>query len=60
MYPESSPDSDYMTYSEYMKRLRQDLGDPDFSILDGCAPHNEEEYQTMLAIFQQITKKEND
>lgn len=57
MYPESSPDSDYMTYSEYMTRLRQDLRDPDFSILDGCAPHNEDEYQTMLSLFKQALNK---
>lgn len=60
MYPESSLDSDYMTYSQYITRLRQDLGDPDFSIIDGCAPHNENEYQIMLSIFRKITNGKND
>ncbi|HIW72411.1 MAG TPA: hypothetical protein H9875_07280 [Candidatus Levilactobacillus faecigallinarum] len=60
MYPDYSLDSDYMTYEEYLTRLRKDLNDPEFAIIDGRAPENEDEYQTMLGIFKDVLKKGNE
>ncbi|MFD1455190.1 hypothetical protein ACFQ44_05755 [Levilactobacillus lanxiensis] len=52
-----SRDSDYMTFYEYLNRLRKDLNAPDFSAMEGKAPDSEEEYLNNLKILKQIFKE---
>ncbi|KJW12836.1 hypothetical protein VC81_03960 [Levilactobacillus spicheri] len=53
-------DSDYMTFEEYLTRLRKDLNNPDFAVLDDRAAESEEEYQVKLALFKKVLKKDCD
>jgi len=43
-------DSGFITFDDFMKRLRADLNDPDFFAYDLRAPRSEEEYQDYLRI----------
>lgn len=51
MFDQIGRDSDFMTYQEFIERLRVDLNDPDMTICDGAAPQSEEEYQTILGLL---------
>ncbi|MFD1455191.1 hypothetical protein ACFQ44_05760 [Levilactobacillus lanxiensis] len=51
MFDQIGKDSDFMTYQEFIERLRVDLNDPDMTIYDGAAPQNEDEYQVMLGLL---------
>lgn len=53
-------DSDYMTFREYLARLRKDLNDPDFAVFDDRAAESEEEYQVKLDLFKKVLKKDRD
>lgn len=45
-------DTDFMTMEEFLRRLRLELHDPEFSFLDDSAPHNQHEYDVILSIFK--------
>jgi len=51
MFDQIGKDSDFMTYQEFIERLRVDLNDPDMTIYDGAAPQSEDEYQVMLGLL---------
>lgn len=57
MFDRMNRDSEYMSYKEFIERLRVDLDDPDFFMFDGAAPNDEDEYQTMLALFKKVTER---
>lgn len=52
-------DSDYMTFDDFLARLRKDLNDPDFFAYDLTAPRNEEDYQKLLSIFKEVIASHN-
>lgn len=49
-----SLDSEYMTFEEFIERMKKDLNESDFSVIDCAAPNNEEDYQKLLELFQSI------
>jgi len=48
--------TEFMTYREFMLRLKKDLGEtsPNFWIFDLQTPHNEDEYQDSLRIVKML------
>lgn len=47
-------DSDYMTFKDFLARLRKDIDDPDFFAFDLKVPENEEQYQDMLKMCKYL------
>jgi len=41
-------DSNYMTFEEFINKVRIDLNDSDFMVFDMPAPKNEKQYQEFL------------
>lgn len=50
-------DSDYMTFYEYLDRLRKDLNEPTLHAMEGKAPDSEEEYLNARQALKQIFDK---
>lgn len=47
-------DSEFITFDDFIKRLRSDLNDPDFFAYDLRAPKSEDEYQDYLRICKYL------
>lgn len=47
-------DNDFMTFAEFMTRLRKDLDAPNLHVSDIVTPDNEEKYQKYLVLFRDI------
>lgn len=54
--------TEFMTYREFMLRLKTDLGEtsPNFWIFDLQTPHNEDEYQDSLKIVKMLYNMTDD
>jgi len=50
-------DSDFMTFNDFITRLRKDLNDSDFFAYDLRAPKNENEYQDYLTMCKMLKGK---
>ncbi|HIW72409.1 MAG TPA: hypothetical protein H9875_07270 [Candidatus Levilactobacillus faecigallinarum] len=50
-------DSDYMTFYEYLDRLRKDLNEPTLHAMEGKAPSSEEEYLNAVKSFRELFAK---
>ncbi|QAR36886.1 hypothetical protein [Lactiplantibacillus plantarum] len=51
--------TDFMTYEEFVERLKKNLGitDKNWWVYDFQTPHNESEYQNELKLLQKIMHK---